>query len=145
MTPDAVREVFGLPSACGYTHDKVWNPTTGAIIAAASLRSVEDVKSAVFYLRKSLALRHSRAAKGKGGGRGRGKGREKGKGGGKGKDGHMFILNQMDACISQLETLAAATPDILHKPQRASNTTTEPGTPEGGAAPAEQEPAEQEV
>ena len=65
---DAVREVFGLSNACGYTHDKVWNPTAGAIVLetkahlASGECSVEDLQSGVSCLPESLALRQSQAA-----------------------------------------------------------------------------------
>ena len=134
---DAVREVFGLSSACGYTHENVWNPTTGAIVLETKARlaagecSMEDLQSGVSCLRESLALRQSQAAKGKSGARGRGRG----KGEGKGKDGHMFILNQMDACISQLETLAAAPPEVVAAPAEEQAATQVASTPSVNAVP----------
>lgn len=119
MTDNAVREVFGLSSACGYPSKCIWNPTSGAVVSKTKARlasghcTVDQLNKGIRALQESSNKREREA----------------------GDAGHDHMMKRLSGCVNALKALAAAPPDVVAAPAEEQAATRVTSTPSVNAVP----------
>ena len=121
MTNEAVREVFGLSSACGYPSSRIWNPTSGAVVSKAKARlasghcTVDQLNKGIRALQKSLNRRERET--------------------GDAAHNHMIMMKRLNGCVNALKALAAAPPEVVAAPAEEQAATKVASTPSVNVVP----------